>query len=190
MADLIRSIDGSIDIRQLFTVLSWVICSLLAYMNAGGILPFFIALRPVRISKTKTGVELTAVDAFAMFCSGFVLWPAPALLLPWGTKPALIAAAASLLIWTGSRLTVSVSPNKTRVVRKAAFLIPWSWRSYRNRPQAFTDGWGDCFDPESINIDLGDGRRRIELAWGDKHSGTRCDDLATEFNDAVGKLCC
>ena len=115
------------------------------------------------------------------------LWPAPALLLPWGTKPALIAAAASLLIWSGSRLTVSVSPNKTRVVRKAAFLIPWSWRSYRNRPQAFTDGWGDCFDPESINIDLCDGTRKIELAWGGKHSGTRCVDIATEFNDTVGK---
>lgn len=168
--------------------ISWTVLVLGGYASGGGMMPFLLALRSIRIRKSGPAVRLAGVDAVAMFCSGFVLWAVPPLLLVFGTKAALIGGAASVVTWFGFRLTVHVSPTRTRVVRRIAFFIPWSWRVYRDPPHAFTDGWGDFADPEAVNIEFGEGKRKIELAWGDKYSGTRCDDLAAEFNNAVAAL--
>jgi hypothetical protein len=48
MSDFARSID----IGHLLAVLSWAIYPLIAYSYAGGILPFLIALRTIRIRRT------------------------------------------------------------------------------------------------------------------------------------------
>lgn len=168
--------------------ISWTVLVLGGYASGGGLLPFLLARRSIRIRKAGRAVELASIDAMPMAMSGFVLWAIGPLLLVLGTKTALIGGAVSVVAWFGFRLTVHVSPTRTRVVRKAAFFLPWSWRVYRDPPHAFTDGWGDFADPEAVNLELGEGKRKIELAWGDKHSGTRCEDLAAEFNVAVAAL--
>lgn len=170
------------------TALSWAILVLLGYANGGGIMPFLLALRSIRIKKAGRTVGLTAMDAMPMAMTGFGLWAVPPLLLLWSTGYAVIGGVAAVVVWFGFRLSIQVAPEGTRVIRTFAFVIPWTWRSYREVPHAFTDGWGDFADPESINIEVGEGKRKIEVAWGDKWSSTRCDDLAAKFNDAVAAL--
>lgn len=178
-----------VSVNQLIEAVSWAIFSLMFY-TYGGMLPFLIALRTINIKKTRLAVKLSCIDATAMFWSGFFIWGAAPLLFLWGIKYALIGCAILLFIWFGFRLSISVSSKRTRVVRKVAFFIPWSWTTFHGQPHAFTDGWGDFEDPEAINVELGDGKRMIELAWGDKYSGSRCDDLAAEFNNAIATMNC
>jgi hypothetical protein len=123
-----------------------------------------------------------------MLASGFVLWPLAPLFLMWGIPAAAAGGGVVLAAWLGFRLSVQVTREGTRVVRKLAWIIPWSWRSHPAPARAFTDGWGDFADPEALNLEIPGRHRPLELAWGDAHSGTQCDDLAAAFNAAVAEL--
>ncbi len=168
--------------------IGWAVAAAGAYSAGGYLVPFLFALSTLRIKKNGAGVDLVGADAKAMLSSGFLLWTVPPLLLMWGTTPMLVAGAASLVTWFGFRLTVEVTVTRTEVVRKLAYVIPWSRRTHREPPRAFTDGWGDFADPEALNLGFRDGESKLVLAWGDKYSGTRCEDAAADFNAAVADL--
>jgi hypothetical protein len=172
---------------SLWTAVVGAVLLLTAYSAGGGLLPYLLARSTIRIHRRRGAVRLTAIDAAAMFAGGFVLWPLVPLFLMWGIPAAVVGGGLVLMAWLGFRLNIQVTRERTWVVRKLVWIIPWSRRSYPAPVRAFTDGWGDFADPEALNLEL-PGRRPLELAWGDAHSGRHCDDLAAAFNAAVAEL--
>jgi hypothetical protein len=181
-----RGVD--LDFNTVAMVIGFVLLALGIYTQVAGLVSFAYALRTVRIRTGNQTIWLNCADARAMFRVGFLSWSLPALLIPWGLWPVAAAVAASLALWPGFRLTVRVTATGSVVLRRFLYVVPWKRQLYARAPRAFTDGWGDEMDPEAINIDFGDAESRIELAWGDSSSGTRCDDLAAAFNRAVDGL--
>ncbi|MBK8212438.1 MAG: hypothetical protein IPK71_01705 [Myxococcales bacterium] len=165
---------------------AWSLTYLLAYTSGGAIVPFLFATRSVRIHATATRVRLRGADPAPMAALGFVVWTLPAILSVWGANLALLGIVASLVAWLGCRVRVDVTPARTRVIRTVLFFVPWSWRSYRKPPSAFTDGWGDFSDPLALYLELGDGAT-IELGWQGTGSPS-CDHLARELNEGIAAL--
>lgn len=161
---------------------------LCAYSSGAGLLPHVLARGTIRIHQRPGAVRLTAIDAVAMLAGGFVLWPLAPVFLLWGVPAAIAGGAGALAAWLGFRLRVQVTPGRTEVVRKLAWIIPWSRRSYPAPACAFTDGWGDFADPEALNLEIPGRRRPLEVAWSDAGSGRHCDDIAAAFNAAVARL--
>lgn len=174
--------------ESLATAVGGAVLLLSAYSAGGGLVPPLLARSTIRVHRRPGAVRLTAIDAVAMLASGFVLWPLAPLFLMWGIPAAAAGGGVVLAAWLGFRLSVQVTREGTRVVRKLAWIIPWSWRSHPAPARAFTDGWGDFADPEALNLEIPGRHRPLELAWGDAHSGTQCDDLAAAFNAAVAEL--
>ncbi|MFO0640999.1 MAG: hypothetical protein U0183_17390 [Polyangiaceae bacterium] len=166
---------------------AWSLTYLLAYTSGGAIVPFLVATRSLRIHASATRVRLRGADPAPMAALGFVVWTIPAILSVWGTSLALLGVFVSLVVWFGCRLHVHVTPTRTRVIRTVLFFVPWSWRSYRESPSAYSDGWGDFADPRSLYIDLGNGAGTIELGWQGTSSPS-CDHLATDLNEAIAAL--
>lgn len=166
---------------------AWSLTYLLAYTSGGAIVPFLFATRSVRTHATSTRVRLRGADPAPMAALGFVVWTLPALLSVWGTNLALLGVVASIVAWLGCRVRVDVTPTRTRVIRTVLFFVPWSWRSYRKPPSAFTDGWGDFSDPLALYLELGDGAGTIELGWQGTGSPS-CDHLARELNEGIAAL--
>lgn len=80
----------------------------------------------------------------------------------------------------------TIAATRTRVVRRFAFVIPWSLVETTELP-AFADGWGDFADPERLTVDCGPRGPMLEVGWGGA-TGKRCDELALQFNAAVESL--
>jgi hypothetical protein len=165
-------------------IVTWLFAVLLAYASGGVIVPFLVATSRLRIRVTGCSVRLTGVDPVPMAGLGFALGVIPALLSAWSTSAAMGGSAAALVVWFGCRLRVHVTPVRTTVVRTVMYFLPWSWRSYRDPPRAFTDGWGDFADPLALYVEVGDEGRKLELGWGGKGTPDP-DHLAAEFNEAV-----
>jgi hypothetical protein len=165
-----------------------VLFALLTYTRVAALVSFAYVLRTVRIRTGNQTIWLTCADARTMFWTGFLSWTLPALLIPWGLWPVAAAVAASLASWLGFRLTVRVTATGSVVLWRFLYVVAWRRCLYDRAPRAFTDGWSDEMDPEALNIDFGAAESKIELAWGDSSSGTRCDDLAVAFNSAVHGL--
>jgi hypothetical protein len=189
-AHLIGQEDGMSELRSehVSMVVGAAVQLLCAYGSGGGALPYMLARGTIRIRARPGAVRLTAIDATAMLAGGFVMWPLAPVFLLWGIPAAIAGGAAVLSAWLGFRLRVQVTPDGTEVVRKLAWIIPWSRRRWPAPACAFTDGWGDFADPEALNLEIRGRRRPLELAWSDAGSGTHCDDIATAFNGAVARL--
>ena len=177
-----------LSVPLVLSALSVAMLLLGGYAAGGGYFPFVFGLRRVRIAAGPSFVRLTGIDAPAMFNSGYVVWALPGLLLIFGTTAAIAGGAVVLVLWFGFRLTVEVTPTQTRVVRTAAFIIPWSTRRHAEPARANVDGWGDFMAPEALVLDFADEKHRLELGWADRTSGKRCENLAAEFNAAVAAL--
>ena len=170
-------------------VVTWLFAVLPAYASGGVILPFLFATSCLRIRVTGCSVRLTGVDPVPMAGLGFALGVIPALLSAWSTRAAMGGCAVALVVWFGCRIRVHVTLVRTTVVRTVMYLLPWSWRSYRHPPRAFTDGWGDFADPRALYVEVGHEGRKLELGWGG--TGTPDpDNLATHFNEAVAAAAC
>lgn len=159
---------------------------LMAYVQGAYMLPFLLARSTIRIQRRRSAVRLKGLDPAAMIVSGLVLWPIPVMLLARGAAMVMLGVAVTLALWLGCRLTVQITVTQTRVVRRLFYVIPWARRTYLGQGHAFTDGWGDWADPEALHVELGG--RSLELAWGDRGSGTRCSDLAEALNAEVAAL--
>jgi hypothetical protein len=175
-----------VDVDAVVTAVGCAVTLLTIYASGGAMITFIAALRTVRIERSARAVVLRAWDAQAMMLSGFVLWAVPPLLLLLGYGPAGAGAVASFGLWFGFRTSVEVTAEGTLRVRKFACIVPWRRELIAAKPRAFTDGWGDFADPESLNLEIGG--VTIELAWGDATSGSLSDELAAEFIAAVAAL--
>lgn len=171
----------------LFAALPWILGYLGLYANGAAILPFLLASSSLRLRAEAERISLAGFDPGPMLAMGFALWVPPAVLQPWGSWAVALAAVAAPVFWLGCRLRVEVTREGTLVVRKLAYVLPWSWRRYPQPPSAFTDGWGDFADPLSLYLQLGDGTRQLELGWQGQRSPS-VDDLAATLNEAFARL--
>lgn len=109
-----------------------------------------------------------------------------ALFLGSGPWAAAAGALVALVLTSGCRIQIWVTPVGSRISRRVFGVLPWSvWHS-PCAPTLYTDGWGDMMDPEALHVGFGLGD--LELAWGDANSGDYAGKLVTEFSDAVGAL--
>lgn len=162
----------------------------LGYVSGIATIPFLLARSCIRVRATHNRVRLRALDASAMFYSGFVLSGPGVAVLVAVTGSVALAILLTLFLWLGFRLNLVVTNNGVTVTRRFLYLIPWWFRRRANaaQPTAFVDGWGDFADPEALHVVLWEDGPSLELAWGDANSGDKCEDLAREFNAAVSWL--
>lgn len=166
---------------------TWFVALLCAYAGGGAILPFLFATGTLRVRAKRDSVRLTGGDAGAMVFLALPMGSLSALLSGWSLQAGMLSGSLALLCWFGCRLTVHVTPHRTRTIRMVAFFIPWSWRTDKEPPFAFTEGWGDILDPLALFLEFEKGARKMEVAWEGKGSPS-CDDFATKFNAAVDTL--
>lgn len=176
------------DIGGIVTAVSLIIFALTIFVPFGAILPFLLSLRSIRIKRRDGSLCLAGLDPAPMVWAGFFLCAVCGFSATWGWEAVLPTVGASLVLWFGFRLRVRVSAERTRVVRSFAYVIPWSWRGYDEAPTVFVDGWGDFMDPEALHLGFEEEGTSIELAWGDKSTAGRCEELAAEFNEVVREL--
>lgn len=177
----------SIAASTIGAAVTWLLTVLTAYGSGGVFVPFLFATGRLRLRSDGSSVCLKGLDPVPMLWLGPVLGVIPALFSSLGTFGMLGGGALALVTWFGCRVRVRVTDGRTRVVRTVAYLLPWSWRTYRSVPNAYADGWGDFADPSALYLELDGGARTIELGWGGRGTPS-CDDLAANITRAIAAL--
>lgn len=157
--------------------------------SGGGFVPFLLATKRVRVLRDRAAglVVLRSVDPAAMVVVGGVLSVLVCCVFALrGACLGLCVGAFAGVLGYGTRITVRVRVDRTRVVRSIAYVIPWSVHEPREAPDVFVDGWGDSLDPECLQVAYD--ARRVELAWNYRDSGVDLEAIARDFNEAVCAL--
>lgn len=176
------------------TILPWSLKLIAGLIFVAPFLEFFpiavftFSLHRVRIDTSRDSeVYLFTADPWTMLIfmiGGGVT--SIALYLSSGFWVASVAVFASLLLASGCRVQVWVTPMGSRITRRIFGILTWSvWHS-PSAPTLYLDGWGDMMDPEALHVGFGLGD--LELGWSDANSGDHAQELVTEFSNAVAAL--
>ena len=176
------------------TILPWSLKLITALVFAAPFLEFFpiavftFSLHRVRIDTSLDNeVYLFTVDPCTMLIfmiGGGVT--SIALYLSSGLWVASVGVFTSLLLASGCRIQVWVTPMGSRITRRIFGILTWSVRHSPSAPTLYLDGWGDMMDPEALHVGFGLGD--LELGWSDANSGDHAQALVTKFSSAVSGL--